>query len=418
MPSPPKPWEVNNGTTTATNVTSPSAAIAATTTTNDTNTPPIPDRSTTSMTTMNRPGAYGTSGYGQTGYGTTGYGSAGYGMGSYGSSYGGYGSSYGGYGSSYGGMGSRYGGYGSYGGMGSGYGMGGYGGGMYGGMNGYNRFGNRMGGMGGPEEPGLTQQMEMGTRATFEVVEQIVGAFGGFAQMLDSTFMATHSSFMAMVGVAEQLGHLKSYLGQVFSIFALYRLVKKLFSKVTGQTDPGKPMEMNLLEFQRFEQAAATATPKMSRKPLLIFFAMVVGLPYLMHKLIQRVSSNQQLQQQHMNQQQQQLAGMPAGAGQIDPAKLEFARATYDFTAESPMELNLKKGDIVAILSKTEPTTNATSQWWRGRLRDGTMGMFPANYVEIVQKGPAGDSSSQASPSPPAPPPQQQSMDSISLNTS
>ncbi|SAM05295.1 hypothetical protein [Absidia glauca] len=403
MPSPPKPWEVNNGTATAaaTNpVTSPSGAIAATNSTASA-TPPIPDRSSaTSMTTMNRPGAYGTTGYGTTGYGTTGYGggygTTGYGSTGYGSTgygMGGYGSSYGGYGSSYGGMGSRYG----MGGYGSSYGMGGYGG-MYGGMGGYNRYGGQMGGMyggmGDPNEPGLSQQMEMGTRATFQVIEQIVGAFGGFAQMLDSTFMATHSSFMAMVGVAEQLGHLKSYLGQVFSIFALYRLVKKVFNKVTGRTEPGNPMEMNLSEFQQFEQAAAQ--PKMSKKPLWIFLAMVVGIPYLMHKLIQRISSNQQLQQQQMMQQQ---GGLPDQ--QIDPSKLEFARATYDFVAESPMELNLKKGDIVAILSKTDPNTNATSQWWRGRLRDGTMGMFPANYVEIVQKGPAG---------PDAQPPQQQLM--------
>ncbi|CAO3584106.1 unnamed protein product [Absidia cylindrospora] len=324
-------------------------------------------------------------------------------------------------------MSSRY-GMGSYGGLGSSYGMGsygGYGGSMYGGMGGYggyNRFGgNRMGGMygmGGPEEqPGLTQQMEMGTRATFEIIEQIVGAFGGFAQMLESTFMATHSSFMAMVGVAEQLGYLKSYLGQVFSIFALYRLVKKLFNKITGRaTDPGA--EMNLAEFQQFEQTAggasssSPAAPKMSRKPLMLFLAMVVGLPYLMHKLIQRISSNQQLQQQHMQQQQQQMMGMPDAAGQIDPSKLEFARATYDFTAESPMELNMKKGDIVAILSKTDPNTNAPSQWWRGRLRDGTMGMFPANYVEIVQKGPSGESPS------PSPLPQQQQQPIAAIQAS
>ncbi|KAI8341125.1 Peroxin 13, N-terminal region-domain-containing protein [Chlamydoabsidia padenii] len=403
MPSPPKPWEVNNGTATTNTVTSPSSAIAATTTPSSTGTtPPIPDRSSsTSMTTMNRPGAYGTTGYGTTGYGTTGYGTTGYGTTGYGTTgygtgygttgygMGGYGSSYGGYGSSYGGMASRYGGYGGY---GSSYGMGGMGG-MYGGMGGYNRFGNQMGGMYGPEEPGLTQQMEMGTRATFQVIEQIVGAFGGFAQMLDSTFMATHSSFMAMVGVAEQLGHLKSYLGQVFSIFALYRLVKRVFNKITGRTEPAA-MEMNLAEFQQFEQAAAQ--PKMSRKPLWVFLAMVVGIPYLMHKLIQRISSNQQLQQQQMMQQQGILPGQQEQ--QIDPSKLEFARATYDFTAESPMELNLKKGDIVAILSKTDPNTNATSQWWRGRLRDGTMGMFPANYVEIVQKGPAGPAGPDAQP--------------------
>jgi hypothetical protein len=31
--------------------------------------------------------------------------------------------------------------------------------------------------------------------ATFQIIEGIVGAFSGFAQMLESTFMATHSSF-------------------------------------------------------------------------------------------------------------------------------------------------------------------------------------------------------------------------------
>lgn len=33
--------------------------------------------------------------------------------------------------------------------------------------------------------------------------------------MLESTFMATHSSFFAMIGVAEQFGALRNYLGQV-----------------------------------------------------------------------------------------------------------------------------------------------------------------------------------------------------------
>ena len=41
--------------------------------------------------------------------------------------------------------------------------------------------------------------MESSTQATFQLLESIVGAFGGFAQMLESTFMATHSSFYAMI---------------------------------------------------------------------------------------------------------------------------------------------------------------------------------------------------------------------------
>lgn len=303
-----------------------------------------------------------------------GYGSSYGGLGSYGgmSSYGGYGG-YGSYGSSYG----RYGGMGSYGGYG---GYGSYGG--MGGYGGYNRFGygNRM--MGPEGEMGLTQRMEMGTRPAFEVIEQIVGAFGGFAQMLDSTFMATHSSFMAIVGMAEQLGHLRNYLGQVFSILALYRLTRRFINKILGRVEPGKPDQMNFMEFQQFEAEIANK-PKLSRKPIFIFLFLVIGLPYLMHKLIQVITAKQQEQMKLQGGPQD-----PMNLAKIDPAKLEFARATYDFTAESPNELNLKKGDIVAILSKNDPVTNQPSQWWRGRLRDGRMGMFPANYVEIVQKAP------------------------------
>jgi peroxin-13 len=92
----------------------------------------------------------------------------------------------GGYGSSMygGGMGGMYGGMG-----GMGMGMGGMGmgmGGMYGGM----------GGMpGDPNNMSLTQSFSQSTQTTFQLIESIVGAFGGFAQMLESTYMATHSSF-------------------------------------------------------------------------------------------------------------------------------------------------------------------------------------------------------------------------------
>lgn len=70
--------------------------------------------------------------------------------------------------------------YGGYGGMG---GMGGmYGGGMYGGIP-----------MGDPNS--LANRFSNGTAATFQMLEGVVTAFGGFAQMLESTYMATHSSF-------------------------------------------------------------------------------------------------------------------------------------------------------------------------------------------------------------------------------
>jgi peroxin-13 len=81
---------------------------------------------------------------------------------------------------------------------------GGYGGGMYGGMGGYGGMYSGMGGgMGFGGRPGmmgedansLTNTFSQSTQATFQIIESIVGAFGGFAQMLESTYMATHSSF-------------------------------------------------------------------------------------------------------------------------------------------------------------------------------------------------------------------------------
>lgn len=94
---------------------------------------------------------------------------------------------YGGYGS--GGMYGGYGGYGSMGSMGS----------MYGGM-----YGGGMPGMGpNPNDPNsLTNQFNNNTQATFQMLSGVVQAFGGFAQMLESTYMATHSSFFG-----ESTGH-------------------------------------------------------------------------------------------------------------------------------------------------------------------------------------------------------------------
>lgn len=58
-------------------------------------------------------------------------------------------------------------------------------------------YGNGMAGQQpDPNDPNsMTHNFAQSTAATFQIIESIVGAFGGFAQMLESTYMATHSSF-------------------------------------------------------------------------------------------------------------------------------------------------------------------------------------------------------------------------------
>jgi len=127
------------------------------------------------------------------------------------------------------------------------------------------------------------QSVEQSTQATFQVLDQIVQAFGGFAQMLDSTFHATYSSFMAMVGVVDQFGVLREYLGRVLSVFALYRFVRNLLYRLTGRAPPAATEQLNSAAYAEF-----AAQPTYSRKPLFIFLAVVLGIPYLLSVVVRR----------------------------------------------------------------------------------------------------------------------------------
>jgi len=380
MVSPPKPWErgyvKNAGTPVASTPTAAAAtdAVATDSTLKDTasettavattsNTPALPPRPTTSSLT--RTGLDYDTSYGSSlGYSSLGYG----GYGGYGSSYG-----YGGY-SSY----SPYSRFGSYGGLGySSYGGLGYG---------YNRMGLGYPGMMN-NEFSLTRQMEESTQTAFQTMSSIVQAFGGFAQMLDSTFMATHSSFMAMVGVADQLAHLKGNLREVLSMFNIIKYIKRWL----GYEKPS----INAAEFESFTKDSSktqlTKTGKrQSSKPVILFVLFMFGLPYLMTKIINIIKRRQQQQMgmlpnnMPMNPalaNSQTLASFPRNA-EGKPI-IEFARCLYDFQAQNPMELDIKKGDIIAIISKLDPS-GQPSQWWKGRLQHGPTGIFPSNYVELI----------------------------------
>lgn len=268
------------------------------------------------------------------------------------------------------------------GGMGGMYGGGMYGGGMYGGMGG-------MGGMGmDPNNPTLAQRFGNSTQATFQMLEGVVGAFGGFAQMLESTYMATHSSFFAMVSVAEQFGNLRDTLGSVLGIFTLMRWIRTLIAKLTGRPPPVDAVALTPAAFARFEGRSAPAgpngaplPPKPSRKPLIFFLLAAFGLPYLMGKAIRSMAANAEEDERK----RLEAAGQP-----MDPTKLEFCRVLYDFAPEAGnatqgVDLAVKKGDFIAVLGKTDPLGNP-SEWWRCRARDGRLGYLPSTFLETAKR--------------------------------
>ncbi|CDH16991.1 related to Peroxisomal membrane protein PAS20 [Zygosaccharomyces bailii] len=301
-------------------------------------------------------------------YNNSPYGGGGFGGGMYGNSMygGGMGSMYGG------GMGSMYGG-----GIGSMYGSG-YGGfgSMYG--NGYGGYMNA-----GPGGPGGLGES---TQATFQLIESLIGTVAGFAQMLESTYMATHNSFFSMISVAEQFSYLKEILGSFFGIFALMKFVRRVLYYVTkGRIGTPPPRSIKnsassemVSEFQKFKKdddPHARKRRKISWKPLLFFLIAVFGFPYALNKFITRVQAMQRGK-----------IGTRQMAGDVDPSKLEFARALYDFTPENPqIETPLKKGELMAIITKQDPA-GRESEWWKVRTKAGNMGYVPYNYIEIITR--------------------------------
>ncbi|PNY26440.1 Peroxisomal membrane protein PAS20 [Tolypocladium capitatum] len=342
-----------------TSTTSPASSAAA---------PPIPDRPSSLTSAVNQNAAAYSRMGAMGGVGASPY------------------SAYGGaYSSPYSSPYSRFGGMGGYGGglhggglYGGGYGS--YGGGMYGSMYG------GMPGMPGNDPNSLTNSFSNSTAATFQMLEGIVTAFGGFAQMLESTYMATHSSFFAMVSVAEQFGNLRDTLGSVLGIFTLMRWVRTLLAKLTGRPPPADAMALTPAAFARFEGRATgpdgtPGPPRASRKPLLFFLVAAFGLPYLMSKMIRTLNASHEEEEKRLQQ-----AALEAQQP-VDPSKLEFCRLLFDFLPQvsGGMELDARKGDLVAVLTKNDPAGNP-SEWWQCRSRDGRQGYLPSTYLEILRR--------------------------------
>ncbi|CAG7561460.1 unnamed protein product [Fusarium equiseti] len=369
MASPPKPWEQPGAAASATAPSiSPSVGTTVASTTDSSNAPPLPNRPASLNSTVNQNAAnysrMNSSPYSSMGGAySSGYSSpySRFGMGGMGGM-GGYG---GGYGSMYGG------------------GYGGYGGGMYGGMGG----GMYGGGMGMPgDQNSLTNSFNNSTQATFQMLEGIVTAFGGFAQMLESTYMATHSSFFAMVSVAEQFGNLRDTLGSVLGIFTLMRWIRTLIAKITGRPPPADATALTPAAFAMFEgrSVGPDGNPlpaKASKKPLLFFVLAAFGIPYLMSKMIRSLAASQEQEQKRL-QAQAMESQQP-----VDPSKLEFCRLTFDFLPQpnTGMELEARKGDLVAVLNKNDPSGNP-SEWWQCRARDGRQGYLPSTYLEVIKR--------------------------------
>lgn len=63
--------------------------------------------------------------------------------------------------------------------------------------------------------------------------------------------------------------------------------------------------------------------------------------------------------------------------GAVLPVARPRAQAIFPYQALNGDELTLKPAQFITIIEKM------TDGWWRGELDDGTIGVFPFNYVKV-----------------------------------
>ncbi|XP_023241844.1 peroxisomal membrane protein PEX13-like [Centruroides sculpturatus] len=213
---------------------------------------------------------------------------------------------------------------------------------------------------------------EESSRPAFQSIESFVHAVGSVSMMLESTYHAVHSSFRAVLGVAEHFSRLRNHLTRILSTLAIIRtlqwccrrilyllgLIKENPAAEQAWNNASKlPMSLDENDRKR---------PKASW-PILMYFAVVFGAPWLIWKLLNSIARNPDSDSNHW-------------ATKNEDYYLGIAQ--YNFHAEEPREISFQAGQELVLAPKNlQPKV-------KGLLLASTdgkkVGLVPANYVKIL----------------------------------
>ncbi|KAI3630356.1 hypothetical protein MIR68_011791 [Amoeboaphelidium protococcarum] len=291
-------------------------------------------------------------------------------------------------------------------------------------------YGNRYGGgypygMGGyNQQQNMLQSQQGGPSNPLMVLEHAVQILSSVTHLLDSTIMATHSSFMGVIGLIEQVGVLKSIVGGVVGLkwLSTFMGLSSRDYQSHGQSTMRSALSVDefnnsnnnsaggLNSSQQMQQRNSARRSRFFRSKsfmIMVALAVIFVIPWLMKKVQRRRQLQQTQQQEQCSLDKSQTTEssnkvnntlditFPDGVS-TDGQQIEFARSLYDFTARNQNEISFKKGDLIAVTFKGGDNSqgsitsslqqNTDSTWWRGKKRQGHIGYFPSNYVSLIGK--------------------------------
>ncbi|RWS01175.1 peroxisome biogenesis factor 13-like protein [Dinothrombium tinctorium] len=261
---------------------------------------------------------------------------------------------------------------------------------IHGGYAGYSSFGyNRYPAYGSaypPAENDFFRLAEEGSRQAFHSIESIVQAFASVSMMLESTYFALQSSFRAVLGVAEQMASLKAHLVHVVSSLAILKTLKWFVQKVLYVLGIVRTNPQSRERIWKIAEATTSSNSDLnadaifnsltderlagsgfSSWPIIIFFSVVFGMPWLFWRFISSITGTES------------SANSKWKSGEDDHY---IAQALYDFTGEDSKELSFVTGQQIIIAPKhLQPQLRG----WLLASIDNKTGLIPSNYIKILE---------------------------------
>ncbi|KAI8644511.1 hypothetical protein BD408DRAFT_413201 [Parasitella parasitica] len=213
----------------------------------------------------------------------------------------------------------------------------------------------------------LPQSIENRCQPLFEAMKRLSLTCNGLSRTLESTLVATHSGFKAFSQLTHQYRTIKHFVSQMSSIVSFLSWLR---NKLVCSQKSTLLTKFSIEEFESYNKTN-------SKIPWTIFLALSISASMVMysHKKKRQLQSKIEEKKACASSESKTAPKIMKNA-----AKIEFARAKYSFHAKSSDELILHPNDLIAILSRED------NEWWQGRLRNGEVGYFPANHVEIIEK--------------------------------
>jgi len=212
---------------------------------------------------------------------------------------------------------------------------------------------------GEPDSP-FVRSSEASVKDAFASIESIVTAFTSVAQMLEATYNSVHSSFRAVLSVADHFSKLRQQLVKILRSFMMLgigqRVFQRLWNSLTQSTSPHEAVQ----NVQSVAWDLADPAGPQDLWPFVTFLLVACAGPYFIYKMFPAVKEDDEID--------------------YGDTENETATVVYPYRALNPDEISVPAAaEVIVAPAHLQPVI----QGWTLVSYQSAIGLIPSTYIEL-----------------------------------